>query len=159
MPRRRLICRGSSTNYSSWPKTKVEKVHTIFTKCWWPRTCCVWTWYFHRPEEVIKKWSQPCNITELGFFIGFCIYYRKFVPKSVVLAKPLHALTEKGTKFIWSSDCQELFKTLRNRFISEPILAHPDFTEPFILDTDERHGYGRCVVTNTWWGRKSDLLC
>lgn len=89
-----------------------------------------------KKTEVIKKWPQPCNVTELRSFIGFCSYYRKSVPNFAVLAKPLHALTEKGTKFIWSSDCQKSFETLRNRLISAPILAHPDFTEPFILDTD-----------------------
>lgn len=58
-----------------------------------------------KKTEVIKKWPQPCNVTELKSFIGFCSYYRKFVPNFAVLAKPFHALKENGTKFIWSSDC------------------------------------------------------
>ncbi|XP_055997862.1 uncharacterized protein LOC130047262 [Ostrea edulis] len=88
-----------------------------------------------KKTEVIKKWPQPCNVTELRSFIGFCSYYRKFVPNFAVLAKPLHVLTQKGMKSIWSGNCQESFDTLRNRLISAPILAHPDFTIPFILDT------------------------
>jgi len=32
--------------------------------------------------------------------------------------------------------CEESFNTLRQRLTSAPILAHPDYSLPFILDTD-----------------------
>ena len=85
-----------------------------------------------KKTEVIRHWPQPRNVTELRSFLGFCSYYRKFVPNFASLAKPLHALTEQSRKFIWS----ESFEILRARLVKAPLLAHPDFSKAFILDTD-----------------------
>ena len=43
---------------------------------------------------------------------------------------------EKGSKFVWTPECQLAFHTLQSKLTSPPILAFPDFTVPFILDTD-----------------------
>ena len=48
----------------------------------------------------------------------------------------MHKLTEKGRKFEWTNECQSTFEELRNQLVSSPILAHPDFSKKFILDTD-----------------------
>jgi hypothetical protein len=50
--------------------------------------------------------------------------------------KYLHKLTEKGRKFEWTNECQSAFEELKNQLVSSPILAHPDFSKTFILDTD-----------------------
>ena len=42
----------------------------------------------------------------------------------------------KGRKFEWTNECQSAFEELRNRLVSSPILAHPDFSKKFVLDTD-----------------------
>ena len=66
----------------------------------------------------------------------FCSYYRRFIPNFAEVAKPLHQLTEKGQKFLWTDECNTAFERLKNRMVNSPILAHPDFTKPFVLDTD-----------------------
>ena len=48
----------------------------------------------------------------------------------------MHKLTEKGRKFEWTNECQSTFEELRNQLVSSPILAHPDLSKKFILDTD-----------------------
>jgi hypothetical protein len=63
-------------------------------------------------------------------------YYRKFIQNFSKLAKCLHKLTEKGRKFEWTNECQSAFEELKNRLVSSSILAHPDFSKKFILDTD-----------------------
>ena len=68
--------------------------------------------------------------------MGFCGYYRKFIQNFSKLAKCLHNLTEKGRKFEWTNECQSAFEELKNRLVASPILAHPDFSKKFILDTD-----------------------
>jgi hypothetical protein len=35
-----------------------------------------------------------------------------------------------------SVDCQNAFERLRHFLTTAPVFAHPDFTKPFILDTD-----------------------
>ena len=52
------------------------------------------------------------------------------------IAKPLHHLTEKYANFKWTEDCQTASENLRQKLVSAPILAFPDCSKPFILDTD-----------------------
>ena len=52
------------------------------------------------------------------------------------IAKPLHRLTERGTTYRWNSKCQMAFEELRQQLTSAPVLAYPDFSQQFILDTD-----------------------
>lgn len=51
------------------------------------------------------------------------------------IAKPLYRLTERG-EFNWTVECDAAFMELKFRLVSAPILAFPDFTKTFILDTD-----------------------
>ena len=53
-----------------------------------------------------------------------------------LLAEPLIALTRKNAKFKWDADCEMAFVKLRHVLIDYPILAYPDFTQPFVLTTD-----------------------
>ena len=38
--------------------------------------------------------------------------------------------------FKWTAECQNAFKLLREKLVSAPILAFPDFTQEFILHVD-----------------------
>ena len=44
-----------------------------------------------------------------------------------------HAL---NAKFVWGAEQQEAYDELRLALIQAPTLAHPDFTRPFVVDTD-----------------------
>ena len=39
-------------------------------------------------------------------------------------------------KYNWTKDCQEGFDNLKRALTSAPILAYPDYSKPFILETD-----------------------
>lgn len=86
--------------------------------------------------EIVKHWPEPVNKTQVRSFIGLSSYYRKFIPNFARIAQPLHKLTEASVPFKWTDECQDAFQLLKDRLISAPILTHPDFTKPFILDTD-----------------------
>lgn len=86
--------------------------------------------------EKVKSWPVPRNRREVQQFLGLASYYRRFVQDFAQIAKPLHRLTEKTAKFSWTSDCQTAFEQLRQKLVSVPLLAFPDYTKPFILDTD-----------------------
>ena len=86
--------------------------------------------------DVVKNWPIPSNVTEIRSFLGLCSYYRRYIQNFASIARCLHVLTEKGKPYIWSVKCQESFDILKNHLIKAPILAHPEFTKDFILDTD-----------------------
>ena len=89
-----------------------------------------------KKTQAVREWPRPESLHEVRSFLGFCSYYRRFIPKFAEISKPLHKLTEKNQKFLWTKECNDAFETLKEKMVSSPILAHPDFTKPFILDTD-----------------------
>jgi len=96
--------------------------------------------------DLVRDWPQPRDVHEVRSFLGLftCIsdaysdtsYYRRFVPTFAEVAAPLHALTRKNKKFEWTSQCEEAISKLKQALITSPILAMPNDTDPFLLDTD-----------------------
>lgn len=74
--------------------------------------------------KTIKFWKPPFNIKGIQSFLGFANFYRRFIKNYSQLAAPLFNLTKKNTRFIWSQECNIAFETLKNAFITEPILRH-----------------------------------
>eukprot|EP00731_Ephydatia_muelleri_P006907 Em0003g1155a len=90
------------------------------------------------PEKTatVKTWPTPTRTKEVQQFLGLANYYRRFIKDFAQIAKPLHKLTERTSSFLWTTECQKSFEILRHLLSSPPILSYPDFTKPFILDTD-----------------------
>ena len=86
--------------------------------------------------DAVKHFPTPKNLTETRSFLGLCNYYRKFINDFANIAAPLTRLTRLNVKFKWDSYCEDAFKSLKEKLISAPILAYPDFTIPFHLCTD-----------------------
>ena len=106
------------------------------------------------PEKVdkVRDWPIPKTSKEVHSFIGLASYYRRFIPNFAKWSKPLNVLIvppahqakvhrgamkkSKLTKFVWSKECQEGFDALKHALTTAPVLAYPDYTQPFILETD-----------------------
>ena len=86
--------------------------------------------------EKVSKWPTPMSKKETQQFLGLASYYRRFVNDFAHIARPLHRLTERNASFIWTDECQAAIHELRKRLCSTPVLAYPDFSRSFILDTD-----------------------
>ncbi|KAJ8389934.1 hypothetical protein AAFF_G00112190 [Aldrovandia affinis] len=93
------------------------------------------------PEKVeaVEKWPSPTSAGEVRSLLVLASYYRRFIAGFANIARPLHQLTEKGQRFTWSPASQKAFDHLRKALITAPILAIPDPTKPFLLDTDARN--------------------
>ena len=63
-------------------------------------------------------------------------YYRKFVRHFGLLSKPLTNLLRKGELYVWTQDHQNSFETLKKALITSPVLALPNFTKAFTIETD-----------------------
>ncbi|QRV73517.1 Retrotransposable element Tf2 protein [Ceratobasidium sp. AG-Ba] len=90
-------------------------------------------------EEKIKaimEWGTPRKIKEVQAFFGFVNFYRRFIAEFSKIARPLHDLTKKDTRFEWNQECQQAFEEIKKRVSQDPVLIHPDPDKPFILETD-----------------------
>ena len=63
-------------------------------------------------------------------------YYRQFIDGFVKIASPLHGLTKKNCTFVWTTECQKAFESLKEKLISAPVVVYPDFGKPFVLEMD-----------------------
>ena len=86
--------------------------------------------------QAVKDWPVPKNVKEVRSFVGLTSYYRKFISNYADKARPLHKITEKNQKFVWTESCQQSFEELKSALITAPVLAYPSRDDLFILDTD-----------------------
>ena len=84
----------------------------------------------------VKEWPTPTSTQEVQQFLGLASYYRRFIQNFAMIAKPLHQVTGKKNPFRWTEQCEKAFTQLKSCLTSVPILTLPDWTRPFILDTD-----------------------
>ena len=96
--------------------------------------------------ESVKNWQTPKTPTEIRSFLGLAGYYRRFIKNFSRIAVPLTALTHKGEPFIWDTDQEEAFQTLKQKLCDAPILTLPDGNDDFVVYCDASgQGLG-CVL-------------
>src|SRR5580765_2440131 len=78
-----------------------------------------------------KKFSDTEKVKDIQSFIGLAGYYRKFIEDFSRIAKTLTKLTKKSEKFLWNSEQQIAFDTLKEKLMTALVLKYPDFNEEF----------------------------
>ncbi|MCP4488961.1 MAG: DDE-type integrase/transposase/recombinase, partial [Gammaproteobacteria bacterium] len=93
-----------------------------------------------RPElrriEAVRNFPVPKDVKAIRSFCGLAGYYRKFIANFGSIAAPLYQLTKKNVKFIWSTEQQQAFDTLRKKLCEAPLLILPDYSKKFTLFCD-----------------------
>ena len=99
--------------------------------------------------EVVLKWESPKSVFEIKSFLGLAGYYRRFIEGFSKLALPLTKLTRKGQAFVWDTQCEHSFQTLKERLMTAPVLVLPNLREPFEVYCDaSKMGLGGVLMQN-----------
>ena len=88
--------------------------------------------------RAVVEFPTPKDKTAAQSLIGLCGYYRNYIQNFAILANPIYALTRAnaGDNFVWSTEAEASFQIFKQLLTSSPILSHPDFNQPFIVQTD-----------------------
>ncbi|KAL0379340.1 UNVERIFIED_CONTAM: Retrovirus-related Pol polyprotein from transposon [Sesamum radiatum] len=86
--------------------------------------------------QAIEEWQPPSDVHDLRSFLGLANYYRRFVKDYSKIARPMTDLLKKMETWNWTSQCQVSFDDLRRAMVTDPVLALPDMSKPFVVETD-----------------------
>ena len=147
-----VVFSSSWTEHRSHVKMVMERLQAAGltakpTKCQFGMAKCVYLGHVVgsgqvSPEptkiEAVESFPTPQTKKEVRRFLGLTGYYRKFIPDYAKVALPLTDLTKKNTPnwVKWSAEADQAFHKLKLSLCSSPVLASPDFSHPFVLQTD-----------------------
>nr|GFA59107.1 hypothetical protein [Tanacetum cinerariifolium] len=88
--------------------------------------------------EHISKLPHPTTVKGIRSFLGHAGFYRRFIKDFSKISRPMTHLLEKNSTFIFSNECIQAFRTLKDKLTEAPILIAPNWDQPFesIVYTD-----------------------
>ena len=88
--------------------------------------------------QAVDQFPKPTTKKQVRSFLGLTGYYRRFIPHYATIAAPLSNLTKKSEpdKVIWSAECGKAFNKLKEILVSSAVMRNPNFSCPFVLQTD-----------------------
>lgn len=104
------------------------------------------------PENIapIMDYPVPKTPKEVRRLLGMAGWYRRFIPNFATISAPLSDILKKGRTFAWSDNAQRALEGIKAALVSPPVLATPDFSQPFIIQTDASDcGIGGVLVQGT----------
>nr|GEY42374.1 reverse transcriptase domain-containing protein [Tanacetum cinerariifolium] len=86
--------------------------------------------------EVISKLPHPTTVKGIRSFLRHARFYRRFIKDFSKISRPMTHLLEKNSPFIFSNECIQAFRTLKEKLTEAPMLIAPDWDQPFELMCD-----------------------
>nr|GEY02075.1 reverse transcriptase domain-containing protein [Tanacetum cinerariifolium] len=86
--------------------------------------------------EVISKLPHPTTVKGIRSFLGHAGFYRRFIKDFSKISRPMTHILEKNTPFIFSKECIQAFRTLKEKSTEALILIAPNWDQPFELMCD-----------------------
>nr|GEZ81313.1 reverse transcriptase domain-containing protein [Tanacetum cinerariifolium] len=86
--------------------------------------------------EVILKLPHSTIVKGIRSFLGHAEFYRPFIKDFSKISRPMTYVLEKNSPFIFSNECIQAFKTLKDKLTKASILIAPNWDQPFELMCD-----------------------
>ncbi|KAG5862087.1 hypothetical protein JTB14_008120 [Gonioctena quinquepunctata] len=104
------------------------------------------------PDKVkaMLELPTPTTVSEVCRIVGTFSWYRRFVPDFSSIVAPITGLLKKNSKFIWTEECAVSFRRIKECLVAAPILSCPDYTKPFVVQTDASGCGNRAVLTQSY---------
>lgn len=89
-----------------------------------------------RKVEAVEKFPTPKSQHNVRQFLGLASFFRRFVPRFSIIAKPLTRLLKNSVEWEWGAEQEAAFRTLQKELAQKPILALYDPSAETELHTD-----------------------
>nr|GEY10349.1 reverse transcriptase domain-containing protein [Tanacetum cinerariifolium] len=86
--------------------------------------------------EVISKLPHPTIVKGIRSFLRHARFYHRFIKYFSKISRLMTHLLEKNSPFIFSNECIQAFRTLKDKLTEAPILIAPNWDQPFELMCD-----------------------
>nr|GEZ87223.1 reverse transcriptase domain-containing protein [Tanacetum cinerariifolium] len=86
--------------------------------------------------EVILKLPHPTTVEGIRSFLEHAGFYHCFIKDFSKISRPMTHLLEKNLPFIFSNECIQAFRTLKDKLTEAPILIAQNWDQPFELMCD-----------------------
>ena len=90
-------------------------------------------------KEKVKgvlEWPTLKCIKDIQKFLGLANYYHWFIKGFAMVARLLHDLVKKDTKWEWIRKEEKVFQELKEQFTKELVLAAPDIDKKIRMEVD-----------------------
>jgi hypothetical protein len=81
------------------------------------------------------EWPTTKDVSHIRSFMGLVGYYRRFIKGFSKIGCSITTLHKKGTKFIWTLKCEEIFQELKYLLTHAPMLNIADQDNDFLVCT------------------------
>nr|GEU44641.1 reverse transcriptase domain-containing protein [Tanacetum cinerariifolium] len=86
--------------------------------------------------KVISKLPHPTTVKAIRSFLEHAGFYRRFIKDFSKISRPMTHLLEKNSPFIFSNECIQAFRTLKEKLTEASILIALNWDQPFKLMCD-----------------------
>ena len=89
-----------------------------------------------RLVQAVRDYPTPTGVQQVQRLLGMANFARRSIAKLAEICAPLYALTSRTSKWEWTDVHDKALADLKHALCNAPLIAPPDFSQPFSINTD-----------------------